>query len=177
VLYRAKNFSGASALVTAALPAFSGDDAQHLKLLASGYAQLGKAYNVGMAPGTRPTDAFVALHRALGLDRDTGGAYVVEIQERLVTIAARAAGSYMASKEYEAAFQAVQVSESLGSTSPTNKTVRGMLEAIASDLLHAAQTELASEPEAAKRKLHQILVIVDAKHPLYVKAQKLLNGP
>ncbi|HEU4733287.1 MAG TPA: hypothetical protein VFT22_35590, partial [Kofleriaceae bacterium] len=176
-LYRAKNFSGASALVTAALSSFSGDDAQELKNLAAIYLQLGKAYAVGMAPGTKPTDAFVALRRAISFDRDVGSAYTPELQERLAATAPRAAGSYMAAKEYESAFQAVRVSESLGSSSPSNKTIRGMLEALASDLLRAAQGELASDPESAKKKLRQILSIVEARNPLFIKAQKLLNGP
>jgi hypothetical protein len=91
-------------------------------------------------------------------------------------VATRAAVSYMASKEYEAAFQAVRTSESLGSSSSSNKAVRDRLEAFAAELFRAAQSELASDPESAKKKLRQILGMVDPKHPLYSKSQKLING-
>jgi hypothetical protein len=130
-----------------------------------------------MAPGTKPTDAFGALRRAINFDRDAGSAYLSELQERLVAVAPRAAASYMAAKEYESAFQAVRQSEALGTKSTSNQTVRGMLEALAAELLRGAQSELASDPEGAKKKLRQILGIVDAKNPLYLRAQKLLNGP
>jgi len=176
VQYRARNFSGAAALVTSSLPSFSGDDAQELKSLAAVYSQLGKAYSVGMAPGTKPSDAFGALRRAISFDRDVGSTYIGELQERLGSVAPRAAASFMAAKELESAFQAVRQSESLGTKSTSNQTVRGMLETTAADLLRSAQSELKTDPEAAKKKLNQILGIVDAKHPLYVKAQKLLNG-
>ncbi|MEO7735148.1 MAG: hypothetical protein ABIY55_29610, partial [Kofleriaceae bacterium] len=176
-LYRAKNFGGAAALITSALPSFGGGDAQELRSIAAIYSQLGKAYNVGTAPGTKPTEAYQALHRATSYDRDVGSAYVAELQEHLVTVATRAAVSYMASKEYEAAFQAVRTSESLGSSSSSNKAVRDRLEAFAAEIYRAAQTDLASDPEGAKKKLRQILGMVDPKHPLYSKAQKLLNAP
>jgi pSer/pThr/pTyr-binding forkhead associated (FHA) protein len=175
-LYRAKNFSGAAALLTSSLAAFGSDDAQDLKAMAAVYSQLGKAYSLGMAPGTKPTDALVALTHAIKFDHDVGAAHVGELQERLAIVAPNAAASYMASKEYEAAFQAVRQSESLGSKSKNNQTVRSMLEGIAGDLLRAAQSEIATEPDAAKKKLRQILGIVDAKQPVYGRAQKLLNG-
>jgi type III secretion system (T3SS) inner membrane Yop/YscD-like protein len=175
-LYRAKNFSGAAAIITSSLSAFTTEDAQELKSIAAIYSQLGKAYNVGMAPGTKATDAFVALGRAIDFDRAVGAAYVDELRERQAVMSTKAAGSYMAAKEYESAFQAVRISESLGSTSPSNKTVRTMLEALASDLLRDAQSTLASDPEGAKKKLRQILGIVETKNSLHVRAQKLLNG-
>jgi pSer/pThr/pTyr-binding forkhead associated (FHA) protein len=175
-LYRAKNFGGAAALITAALPSFSGGDAQELRSIAAIYSQLGKAYNIGTAPGTKPTEAYQALRRATSYDHDVGSAYVAELQEHLVTVATRAAVSYMASKEYEAAFQAVRTSESLGSSSSSNKTVRDRLEAFAAEIFRSAQSDLTSDPEGAKKKLRQILGMVDPKHPLYGKAQKLLNG-
>jgi hypothetical protein len=151
-LYRARNFGGAAALMTSSLSSFSSDDAQDLKAIAAVYSQLGKAYSVGMAPGTKPSDAFPALRRAINFDRDAGSAYISELQERLIAIAPRAAASYMAAKEYELAFQAVRLSESLGTKSTSNQTVRTMLEALAADLLRAAQSELASDPEAYVRR-------------------------
>ncbi|HEX4418835.1 MAG TPA: FHA domain-containing protein [Kofleriaceae bacterium] len=175
-LYRQKNFSGAAALIQAALPGFSAGDAAELKSIGSIYSQLGKAYSVGMAPGTKPTDAYAALKRALNLDRDVGSAYASELEEHQVNAATRAASSYMAAKEYESAFEAVRASESLGSTSSNNKVIRGMLEGTANDLLRDAQSALASDPDGAKKKLHQVLGIVDPKSPLHAKAQKLLSG-
>jgi hypothetical protein len=72
----------------------------------------------------------------------------------------------------------VHVSDSLGSaTSQTNKAVREKLEEVALELLRAAQSEMAQDPEAAKKKLHQVQSIVDSKHPAYAKASKLLSGP
>jgi hypothetical protein len=84
---------------------------------------------------------------------------------------------YMATKEYEAAFQAVRESDALGSQSPSNKTVREKLDSVAADLLRAAQSEMASDVEAAKQKLRQILNMVEPKNPVYGKASRLLNGP
>jgi hypothetical protein len=177
VLYRRKDFTGAAAIVTAAVPSTTGVDAQELKTIAAIYQQLGKSYNVGMAPGTKPTDGFVALRRAISYDREVGAAYVNEMQEKLVVIAARAAMLYMASKDYESAFQAVRASDALGSQSPSNKTVRDKLDSVAADLYRTAQSEMANDAEAAKQKLRQILNIVEAKNPLYAKASRLLNGP
>jgi hypothetical protein len=176
-LYRKKDFSGASAIAFAAVPSMTGIDAQELKTMSAIYTQLGKTYSIGMAPGTKPTDAFVSLNRAINFDREVGGAYVAEMQEKLVVVAARAAMLYMAAKDYEAAFQAVKTSDGLGSTSTSNKTVREKLDAVAGDLYHSAQSELTSDREAAKQKLRQILGMVEPRNPLHAKATKLLNGP
>jgi hypothetical protein len=178
VLYRAKDFSGAASLVTSALPSFTGGDAQDLRTIAAIYLQLGKSYNIGMASGTRFTEAYIALLRARGYDRDLGAVYIPEIEQRLATTASRAASSFMAAKEYESAFQAVRVSDSLGSaTSQTNKAVREKLEEVATELVRTAQSEIAADPEAAKKKLRQVQGIVETKHAAYVKATKLLSGP
>src|SRR5262249_26174264 len=99
------------------------------------------------------------------------------IQDKLVIVASRAAMLYMAAKDYEAAFQAVKQSDQLGSSSPSNKIVRDRLDSIAEDLYRGAQAERANDPAGAKQKLRQILVIVDAKNPVYARATKLLNAP
>jgi hypothetical protein len=177
VLYRRKDFSGAAGIASAGAASMTGIDAQELKTMAAIYLQLGKTYSIGMAPGTKPTDAFVALNRAVNFDREVGGAYVAEMQEKLVVVASRAAMLYMAAKDYEAAFQAVKASDSLGSTSPSNKTVRDKLDTVAGDLYRSAQSELSSDRESAKQKLRQILNMVEPKNPLHAKASKLLNGP
>ncbi|HEX7838836.1 MAG TPA: hypothetical protein VF469_15270, partial [Kofleriaceae bacterium] len=176
-LYRSKNFSGAASLLTSSLSGFGNDDAKELKSIAAIYTQLGRAYNIGMAPGTKPTEAYQALRRAIDYDRDVGSAYIAEMQDKLAGIATRAASSYMASHEYELAFQAVRMAESLGSKSSNNQTVRTLLEDTANDLYRTAQGELSSDPEGAKKKLRQILGMVDTRNPMYAKAQKLLNTP
>jgi hypothetical protein len=172
-LYRAKNFAGASSLLQSSLTNFAAGDAQDLKSLAAIYAQLGKAYNVGMAPGTKATEAFTSLRHAVDFDRSLGGAFSAELKDHLVNAATRAASSYMAAKDYEAAFQAVRVAESLGSTSSNNKVVRSMLESIANDLYRDAAASRDSDPEGAKRKARQVLGIVDPSNPLHDKAQRL----
>jgi hypothetical protein len=174
--YRRRDFNAAAAILSTAVPSFTGGDAQQLKSIATGYVQFGKAYNVGMAPATKATDAFVALRQALALDKDVGASFAGEIQERLVVIASRAAVSYMAAREYESAFLAVRTSDVLGSVSPSNKSVREKLQQIASDLYRTALNDLSTDPDSAKRKLHQILGMVDAKTQVYANASKLLNG-
>jgi hypothetical protein len=175
-LYRAKNFSGAAALISGSLASVSPDDAKDLRNLAAIYSQLGKSYSVGMAPGTKASDAYIALRRALDYDREFGAAFSGEIKEKLIDKASRAAMTYMAAKEYEAAFQAVRTSEAHGSTSSTNQAVRKNLEAVAADLMKAATSERASDPEGSNKKLRQILGIVDNKTPVHQRAARLLNG-
>jgi hypothetical protein len=177
VLYRRKDFSGAAGIASAGAASMTGIDAQELKTMAAIYLQLGKTYSIGMAPGTKATDAFIDLNRAINFDREVGGAYVAEMQEKLVVVASRAAMLYMAAKDYEAAFQAVKTSDSLGSNSPSNKTVRDKLDTVAGDLYRTAQSELASDREDAKQKLRQILGMIEPRNPLHAKASKLLNGP
>lgn len=176
-LYRSKNFSGAALAINSSLSGFNGDDVKDLKGIAAIYSQLGKAYAVGMAPGTRPVDAYQALLRANDYDREVGGAYAPELHDKLVAIAPRAATSYMAAKSLEQAFQAVRKAEELGSRTDDLKIVRQNLEEKARDLLRAARSELASDPDAAKQKLHQIQGIVDRQNPLWQQAARLLNGP
>jgi hypothetical protein len=176
-LYRSKNFSGAALAINSSLSGFNGDDVKDLKGIAAIYSQLGKAYAVGMAPGTRPVDAYQALLRANDYDREVGGAYAQELRDKLVAIAPRAATSYMAAKSFEQAFQAVRKAEELGSRTDDLKIVRQNLEDKARELLRAARSELASDPDAAKQKLRQIQGIVDRQNPLWQQAAKLLNGP
>jgi tetratricopeptide (TPR) repeat protein len=176
-LYRSKNFSGAALAIKSALSAFSGDDVKDLQAIAAIYTQLGRDYSVGMAPGTRPVDAYQALLRANDYDREVGGAYAQELHDKLVAIAPRAATSYMAAKSFEQAFQAVRKAEELGSRTDDLKIVRQNLADKAKELLRTAHSELASDPEAAKQKLHQIQGMVDRQNPVWQQAAKLLNGP
>jgi hypothetical protein len=176
-LYRSKNFSGAALAINSSLSGFSGDDVKDLKAIAAIYSQLGKAYAVGMAPGTRPVDAYQALLRANDYDREIGGAYAQELRDKLVAIAPRAATSYMAAKSFEQAFQAVRKAEEFGSRSDDLKIVRQALDDKARELLRTARGELASDPDAAKQKLHQVQGMVERQNTLWQQAGKLLNGP
>jgi hypothetical protein len=176
-LYRSKNFSGAALAINSALSGFGGDDVKDLKSIAGIYSQLGKAYAVGMAPGTRPIDAYQALLRALDYDGEVGKAYSQEIRDRLAALAPRAATSYMAAKSFEQAFQAVRKAEEFGSRSDDLKIVRQALEDRAKELLRTARSELASDPDAAKQKLRQIQGMVERQNTLWQQASKLLNGP
>jgi hypothetical protein len=176
-LYRSKNFSGAALAINSSLSGFSSDDVKDLKAIAAIYSQLGKAYAVGMAPGTKPIDAYQALLRANDYDREVGGSYAQELRDKLVAIAPRAATSYMAAKSFEQAFQAVRKAEELGSRTDDLKIVRQNLEDKAKELLRAARSELASDPEAAKQKLRQIQGMVERQNPLWQQAARLLNGP
>jgi len=54
--------------------------------------------------------------------------------------------------------------------------VRDKLEEIAGELYRSASSELATDPDGAKKKLRQIQGMVDQKNPLFGKAAKLLNG-
>lgn len=176
-LYRSKNFSGAAVAIKSALSAFSGDDVKELQSLAAIYTQLGRDYSVGMAPGTKPIDAYQALLRANDYDREVGGAYGPELHDKLAAIAPRAATSYMAAKSFDQAFLAVRKAEELGSRTDDLKIVRQNLTDKAKELLHTAHGELASDPEAAKQKLHQVQSMVDRQSSLWQQAAKLLNGP
>jgi hypothetical protein len=175
--YRAKNFAAAAAAVNAALPSFTGAEVQELKGLAANYSQFGKSYNVGTAPGTKATEAFALLTKARSIDRDfLGGIYVPEIEQKLIGIGTRAAATFMVSKNYEEAFQAVHTSESLGGKSSTNKSVRDSLDEAAADLLREASAALASDPGTARAKARQAQALVEPKTPLYLRAAKLING-
>ena len=175
-LYRSKNFSAAAQAISSSLAGFGPDDSKDLKTLAGIYSQLGKAYAVGMAPGTKAIEALPALQRALSYDREVGGAHGTEIRERIGVVAPKAASSFMAAKSFEQALQAVRVAEAVGSTSESLRAVRSSLEGIAHDLLSDARRELSSDPDGAKQKLRQVLAIVEPKSPLHAQAQKLLNG-
>ncbi|HEY0191772.1 MAG TPA: hypothetical protein VGC42_11675, partial [Kofleriaceae bacterium] len=174
--YRAKDFAGAAQLINGQLSSFDAGDAQDLKGMANVYSQLGRAYNVGMAPGTKATEAYAAIGRALNLDHDAGSAFVSELEERQSTVAIRAAGSFLASHEYEAASGALRTAEGLGSSSPSIKPMHDQLNTAASTLISEAQAALDDQPAEAKKKLRTVLSIVDAKSPLRAKAQKLLSG-
>ena len=178
-LYRVRKFSAAAASITAALSSFSGADLRELKNLVAIYTQFGRAYSIGMNTDTKPTEAFVLLGQAADFDRELGAAFAAEIRDRLLTVSLRAASFYLGLKQYDAAFKAVRQAERLGgnaSSSSTLKLIRDNLEARAAELVRSANADIASDPEAAKVKLRQVLGMVDPKTVQYVRATKLLNG-
>jgi len=175
-LYRSKKFNDAAATLRKAASSVGGSDASDLKSIAAVYEQVGRNYNLGMGPATKPTDAFDALTRAQNLDRGAGGAFVDEIRAKLSQVAPRAAISFMAAKQYENAARAVRTAESLGAANSSTKAVRDGLESQAGALYASAMKELGSNPDAAKAKLRQVKAMVDAKSPWAAKAQKALNG-
>jgi hypothetical protein len=176
-LYRSRNFSGAAAAINGALSGFSGDDVRDLTAIAAIYSQLGKAYAIGMAPGTKPIDAYAQLGVALDRDREVGGELQKDLRERRAAVAPRAATSFMAAHSFEQAFQAVHVAEELGSQSDDLKIVRQNLDDKAKELLREARDERSSDPDAAKKKLHQVQGMVERQSPAWQQAAKLLNAP
>ena len=90
-LYKAKNFAGASAALKAGSTNVGEEDAKELRNLAAIYSQFGKAYALGMAPGTAPKDALEQLKKAKNLDGSAGGAYTGEIEGRIGQVAPKAA--------------------------------------------------------------------------------------
>ena len=176
-LYRQKKFSEAAAVLTQAAASLSGGDASDLRTAASVYQQLGAAYNRGMAPAAKATDAYNDLRKALNLDGGTsGGELTPEIRARLAQVAPKAAMLFYIRKDYAQAFQAVRTAEGNGVTNNDTALVREKLEQAAKELYDQAAKEMSSNPTAAKQKLTQIKGMVDSKSPTLVKATQLLNS-
>jgi hypothetical protein len=175
-LYRKKKFGEAGAVLRQAAGATSGSETTELKNLAGAYEGLGVAYNNGMSPAANPKDAFKNLRKAQNLDAVAAGELMSEIKQKLAQISPKAALYFIASKEYDLAFQAVRTAEGGGISNADTKIARTKLEAVAAELYTAAKQEMSSNPEAAKQKLRQIRGIVDAKSPTLAKATALLNG-
>ncbi len=138
-------------------------------------ALLGHAYNNGMAPASKPAEAFDALVQANNYDQTLGGHFESEISQRLAAIAPKAAMSFAAAHSYAKAHTAVQRAESLGAGGDPNvKLVKQKLESEAAALYNQAMKELDANPASAKDKLKQVKAMVDSKSPSYQRAQKQL---
>nr|MBA3820884.1 hypothetical protein [Deltaproteobacteria bacterium] len=174
-LYREKKFNEAASVLRSA-SSVGGSDGSDLKSAAAVYEQVGRNFNVGMGPATKPTEAYDALNRAANLDRGAGGAFSTEIQAKLAQVAPRAAVAFMAAKDFSKAFQAARAAETYGGANPSTKSVRSALEDRAGELYATAIKELDANPDAAKSKLREIKSIVDGKSPWYAKASKALAG-
>lgn len=172
-LYKSKKFNDASSVLANAARSASGDDARELKKTSEYYAGLGKAMNAGMAPGTDAVVAFENLRRASNYDRNVGGFFDNDIQTKLAQVAPKAAFSYYAKKNYQAARIAVIAAEQYGNGDGV-AIVRQKLESVARDLYNDAQTDN-FQSSNSKDKLKQIRLIVDSKSPWYQKATKALG--
>jgi pSer/pThr/pTyr-binding forkhead associated (FHA) protein len=174
-LYRQKKFNDAASSLRAGAKSLSGSDASALLSLAATYEQFGRKYNVGIAGGTAPSQAWDSLKSAQSFDTSIGGAYKDEIQTKLQQIATKAALSFVGAKNYNRAVEAVRLAEGNGVTSST-KIVRDAIDSYAGELYTTAAKEIDTNPDAAKSKLKQIKGLVDSKSPWYQKATKLLSG-
>ncbi len=170
--FKAKRFSEAAATLRAAANGADSDDASDLRSEAATYDQFGRAYNLGMAPATAAKDAYAALKKARNFDPD--GMFSSEIQTKLAQVAPRAAGSFMAAKNYAAAKDAVATAEAAGGSNSTTQSVRSALEQTAGALYKEAMGELSADPSGAKAKLKQVQQMVDSKSTWYQKAAKAL---
>lgn len=168
--FAAKQFPAAIATLKSAAGSAGSDDAKELNQLARIYDQFARNYNVGMAPGTSPTEAYTALTKARNFDQQ--GAFKSEIEGRLGDVAAKAAASFMGKGQFADAAAAVRLAESVGGGNSTTKSVRSGLESKAADLYNSASKEMPAE--SAKEKLRTVTKMVDAKSQWYQKATKLL---
>ncbi len=173
--YRAKQFAAAAATLKSAAKNAGGDDATSLNSLAAIYQQFGAAYNVGMAAGTKPVEAFERLRKAQSLDNSAGKAFSDDITSQLSKVAPKAAVAYMGAKEWTKAKQAVAVADATGGGNATTKEVKKALEREANNLYKEAMAILSSDAAGAKDKLKQIRGMVDASSPIAAKAQAQLN--
>ena len=174
--YRARKFNDAAATLRAA--AAGSDDASKLRSLAATYESMGKAFNVGMAPSTKPAEAYASLTKARNFDRTAGGGLQSDIETKLRDVAPRAAIALVLAKSWSNAFNALRVAEGLGVHNDSTELVRKKLEAQAAAIYNAAASALSANPSDTKAKdsLKQIKQMVDSSSPWAVKAAKLLAG-
>ncbi len=170
--FKSKRFSEAAATLRAAANGADPGDATDLRSEAGAYDLFGRAYNLGMAPATTAKDAYIALKKAKHFDAD--GVFSSEIQAKLAQVAPRAAGSFMAAKNYSEAKEAVATAEAAGGSNSTTQSVRSALEQTAGALYKEAMSELSADPSGAKAKLKQVQQMVDSKSTWYQKAAKAL---
>ena len=174
-LYRSKKFNDASAVLAKAAASAGEDEASDLRDKSKKYSLLGRAYSNGTAPAVKPVVAFAALQQASNLDANVGNAHQDEINGKRAAIAPKAAVAFAAVGDWGNARTAYLVAQRAGSSDPNLAIVKQKLEAAANELYAAANKEAASNPGPAKEKLKQIRALVDAKSPIAVKAQALLN--
>jgi hypothetical protein len=177
-LYQDKKFTEAGNVYLAAAKTAEPDDAATYKTKGQKLLALAHAYNSGMAPATKATDAFDNLVQANNFDSQLGGHFESDITDRLKVVAPKAAMSFVAGKNYDKAHTAVQKAEQLGAGTDQNvKLVKQKLESEAAAIYAQAIKDMDSNPSGAKEKLRQVKSMLDSKSPTYQKATtKLLGG-
>jgi len=175
-LYRDKKFSEAANVATASARANPDpDESSALKLKAQRLKALAVAFNSGMAPAAKATDAFDQLVAATTYDQNLGGRFESEISQRLAAIAPKAAMSFAGAHNFEKAHTAVQKAEALGAGSDKNvQLVKNKLEGAAQALYQDAIND--PDPKSSKDKLRQVKLMVDSKSPWFQKATSKLLG-
>jgi pSer/pThr/pTyr-binding forkhead associated (FHA) protein len=176
-LYRDKKFIEAANVLATAQKSADSDEAASLKGKSQRLLLLAHVFNLGMAPATKPVDAFDALVQANNYDSQLGGHFETDISQRLAAVAPKAALSYAAGHNYDKAHTAVLKAESVGAGGDSNvKIVKQKLESEAAALYAQAVKDYSDNPAAAKEKLRQVKSMVDAKSPTYQKANAKLSG-
>jgi hypothetical protein len=127
VLYRAKRFGEAAALLRAASTSADPQTARDLRSVAVIYATFGEAYTVGMDLGVHPEKRFEALERARVLDKTIGGAFVIEIEAAMANIVDKAAIFYAARKDVDGVRHAIRIAESLSVDTTNVRVVKAWL--------------------------------------------------
>ncbi|MCE9577550.1 MAG: hypothetical protein K8W52_30655, partial [Deltaproteobacteria bacterium] len=170
--YAAGNFSEAAATARAALESATASEATTLRAMASDYTTVGAA----MATTGATVETYAAYGRALAADRRAGGDHGPTIRERLGQLAPKAAASYMAKSNFEAAKRAADTAADFGSGSnSTVVQVRQSLERKAAEFYATGQKILRSQPDEAKALFRRILKMVAPDSPNYQKAYQALN--
>ncbi len=172
-LYRKKNFSGAAQAIRDALRGRSGYE--DLRSTAQIYESLHRTYSAGTAVGAKPTDAYTNLRSASRYDDKLGKAHAEDIGPRVTMLAPRAAAHFIASKQYEEAFQALRDAERAGASSSTLNSVRTAVGAHANDLFNQAQAQRESEPSAARALFKKVLKLVEPGSSLHSRATTAFN--
>src|SRR6185312_2270809 len=175
-LYHDKKFSEASNIASASARANPDpDESSALKLKAQRLKALGVAYNSGMAPAAKVTEAFDQLVAAATYDQNLGGHFESEISQKLAAIAPKAALSFAGTHNYDKAHTAVLKAESLGAGGDKNiQLVKNKLEGAAQQLYQDAIND--PDPKSSKDKLRQVKLMVDSKSPWFQKATSKLLG-
>jgi hypothetical protein len=110
-LYRAGKFAEAAEVARSYAPQRDGVDGD---TLATQYAQLARAWAIGMDPTARPSDALIALREAYKLDLVLGGVFGTQIIAREKLVAPRAVAESIANGDREGAEAAQHVVDTLG---------------------------------------------------------------
>jgi len=177
-LYRAKDFKAAAATLREAAGASTDAAAKSAKTRATDYETIATNLAAGTAIGSqRPTDALAAFIRAQAADRRAGSAHQTAIRGKIAGIAPKAAASWMAKQNYEAAKAAADQAVNVGAgATPMVEGVRNSLERKAGEFYTNAVKLQKSKPAEAKSLARRITKMVPGSSPWYPKAVKIINA-